>query len=99
MARFASAKNTYGISDRSGFRYRLREMKKEWTGLLVGPDEFDPKHPQLEGPRPGSDPQAVRNPRPDVTEVVSAFLLTDEVGLPTNRLLSVGVVGTVTVTT
>ena len=53
-------------------------MKKEWTGLLVGPDEFDPKHPQLEGPRPGSDPQAVRNPRPDVTEVVSAFLLRDK---------------------
>jgi hypothetical protein len=34
---FASDKNAYGISDRSGFRYRLRDMKKEWTGALVGP--------------------------------------------------------------
>jgi hypothetical protein len=50
MARYASARKTYGISDRSGFRYRLREMRKEWTGLIVGPDEYEPKHPQLEAP-------------------------------------------------
>jgi hypothetical protein len=37
---FASGKSAYGISDRSGFRYRLRDMKKEWTGALVGPDEL-----------------------------------------------------------
>ena len=62
---FASGKNAYGISDRSGFRYRLRDMKKEWTGALVGKDEYEPKHPQLYPPRPGPDPQALRNPRPD----------------------------------
>jgi hypothetical protein len=48
---FASGKNAYGISDRSGFRYRLRDMKKEWTGALVGKDEYEPKHPQLYPPR------------------------------------------------
>jgi hypothetical protein len=42
---FASGKNSYGISDRSGFRYRLRDMRKEWTGALVGKDEFETKHP------------------------------------------------------
>jgi hypothetical protein len=39
---FASGKWAWGLSDRSGFRYRLREMKREWTGALVGPDEDDP---------------------------------------------------------
>ena len=62
---FASGKNAYGISDRSGFRYRLRDMKKEWTGALVGPDEFEEKHPQLNPPRHRADPQALRDPRPD----------------------------------
>jgi hypothetical protein len=44
---YASGKNAWGISDRSGRRYRLREMKVEWTGAKVGPDEFEPKQPQL----------------------------------------------------
>ena len=50
MARFASGRKTYGISDRSGFRYRLSEVRKEWNGLLVGPDEYEPKHSQLPPP-------------------------------------------------
>jgi len=65
---FASDKNAYGISDRSGFRYRLRDMRREWTGALVGPDEYEPKHPQLYPPKPGPDPQALRTPRPDRAE-------------------------------
>ena len=56
---YASDKNAYGISDRSGFRYRLRDMRKEWTGALVGKDEFEPKHPQLFPPNVGPDPQAL----------------------------------------
>ena len=32
MARFASGSKAYGISDRSGFRYRLRDMRREWNG-------------------------------------------------------------------
>ena len=47
MARFASGKDAWGYSDRSGFRYRLREMVTEWNGSKVGPDEYEPKHPQL----------------------------------------------------
>jgi hypothetical protein len=46
---YASGKHAWGISDRSGRRYRLREMKVEWTGAKVGPD------PQaLRNPRPES---------------------------------------------
>jgi len=54
---YASGKNAWGISDRSGRRYRLREMKVEWTGAKVGPDEFEPKHPQLYPPKAYPDPQ------------------------------------------
>jgi len=67
MARYASGRKALGISDRSGFAYLLRKMKKEWNGSLVGPDEFERKHPQLESPKNISDPQALRNPRPNVT--------------------------------
>ena len=31
MAKFASNKYAYGISDRSGQRYRLKDMRLEWT--------------------------------------------------------------------
>ena len=76
MARFAVGKDAYGISDRSGFRYRLRNMRKEWNGLLVGEDEYEEKHPQLEPRRVIADLQALRDPRPDtVTEVAGQILL------------------------
>jgi hypothetical protein len=61
MARFATGRFAFGISDRSGFRYKLNEMQKEWNGLLVGPDEYDP--------------QALLNPRPDSDNPTSAFLV------------------------
>tara|TARA_R110000787_G_scaffold30702_4_gene82183 strand:+ start:8930 stop:9235 length:306 start_codon:yes stop_codon:yes gene_type:complete len=97
MARFASGKHAWGISDRSGFRYRLREMKKEWNGLLVGPDEFETKHPQLTPPNVGADPQALRDPRPDVAETFKVFVYTDEIGLPVSRPQGSAFVGSVTV--
>ena len=83
MARFASGKDAWGYSDRSGFRYRLTDMVTEWNGLKVGRDEYEPKHPQLEPIRVGPDPQAIHDPRPDQrTEVAVARLL------PTDAFLS-----------
>ena len=77
MARFASGKDAYGISDRSGFRYRLVEMVTEWNGSKVGRDEYEANPPQLEPIRVGPDPQAIHDPRPDQrTEVGVARLLT-----------------------
>ena len=96
---YASGKNAYGISDRSGFRYKLNEMRREWTGALVGPDEYEPKHPQLQPPRAGPDPQALRNPRPDRTEPLKVVLMVDSVGLPLDGPRMVGKVGQVTVVT
>ena len=99
MARYASGKDAYGISDRTGFRFRLRDMRKEWNGLLVGPDEYEPKHPQLESPRVGADPQALRDPRPDQGEALKVFVDPNTVETPDAvPLRMIGQVGSVTVT-
>ena len=66
MAKYAVGRKAYGISDRSGVRYPLSRMRKEWTGLLVGPDEWEPKHPQLQPLKQVVDPQALKDPRPEV---------------------------------
>ena len=95
MARFASGKKAYGISDRSGFRYRLSEMKREWNGALVGPDEWEAKHPQLTPARNVRDPQALRDPRPD-SHVDTYFSFKPVGGL---GIEMTGQVGTVKVTT
>jgi len=105
---YASGKHAYGISDRSGRRYRLREMKTEWTGAKVGPDEFETKHPQLFPPRAFPDPQALRGPRPE-TELPEQRAIQhgynpvgfrDILGItPRNNLTALGEIGTVTITT
>tara|TARA_Y100000385_G_C12966135_1_gene581925 strand:- start:388 stop:711 length:324 start_codon:yes stop_codon:yes gene_type:complete len=105
---YASGKNAWGISDRSGRRYRLRVMQVEWTGAKVGPDEFDPKHPQLFPPKASPDPQALRNPRPESGLLEQRALQWgwNPVGFnyipgisPADNLVAIGSVGTVTVTT
>ena len=104
---YASGKHAYGISDRSGRRYRLREMRTEWTGAKVGPDEFEPKHPQLFPPRAFPDPQALRGPRPEtelpeqrsIQHGYNPVGFQDIPGItPPNNLVAEGEVGTVTVT-
>jgi len=75
MGSFASGKHAFGLSDRSGFRYRMKDMRKEWNGLLVGKDEYEEKHPQLTPPRVPTDPEAIRNARPDRTETAVPNML------------------------
>ena len=78
MSKYASGKNAWGFSDRSGFRYRLSDMITEWNGSKVGVDEYEAKHPQLEPRTPGADPQALYDPRPDQrTETEVAVLCPD----------------------
>lgn len=86
---FASGKNAYGISDRSGFRYKLNKMRREWNGSLVGFDEFEPKQPQLLPLTQVSDPQALQNPRPDRVEPFVVSVGTPTVDNP-NTLPVVG---------
>ena len=76
MGGYASGKNSWAISDRSGLRFPYSEMVREWNGFLVHTSEYDPKQPQL-SPKPvGSDPQALFNPRPQPAGAVSLILLT-----------------------
>jgi len=83
-------------------------MKVEWTGAKVGPDEFEPKHPQLYPPKVGPDPQALRNPRPEsgLAEQRALQWGWNPVGFnyqeglsPPNNLVAVGSVGTVEINT
>ena len=68
MGRFATGKFAKGVSDRSGMVYNLRDMRLEWNGSLVGPDEFERKHPQLGPFNLPVDGQAIKNARPARTE-------------------------------
>lgn len=82
-------------------------MRKEWNGLLVGRDEWEEKHPQLQPLRAIPDPQALRDPRPEqnLDEQRDIQYGYDPVGFrdipgitPANNLVAQGEVGTVTVT-
>lgn len=74
MARFAVGKNSYAISDRSGLRYRYKDMRREWNGLLVGKDEYEPKHPQLEPYSRVSDAIGLKDARPDRVEPLTVSI-------------------------
>ena len=71
--RFASGKNAIAECDRCDFRYPLKVLRREVIKgknyeLLVCPTCWDPDQPQLQlGMYPVSDPQAIREPRPDTT--------------------------------
>lgn len=75
--RFASAKNAISECDVCGFRYKLTKLrplviKTKVTSILACPECWNPDQPQLQiGMYPTDDPQAVRNPRPDVSYTVS----------------------------
>lgn len=100
MSKYAVGKKAYGISDRSGFRYRLDRMRKEWTGMLVGYDEWEPKQPQLEPRRRVIDAQALKDPRPDRIEPLDVYVGVPLVEAPNLRPPNAfGKVGQVTVTT
>lgn len=132
--RFASGKNAIAECDRCGFRYKLKDLKKltiktKQVNIKVCKTCWEPDQPQLQlGMYPVDDPQALREPRPDVSYTQSGYtglqLTTDtDFGQPgegsrviqwgwnpvggaraydnpltPNNLVSVGVVGTVTIT-
>ena len=76
-SRYASGKNSIAECDRCGQRYMLKDLKKEIIktrlfNIKVCPECWDPDQPQLQlGMYPVDDPQAVREPRPDVSYIQS----------------------------
>jgi len=106
MTKFASGKNAYAISDRSGFRYRYKDMRREWNGALVGKDEFERKQPQLGPFRKVIDAQALQDARPPQNvaserAIQYGFMpvgFQEIAGItPANNLVATGAVGTVVV--
>ncbi len=75
MGKFATGKNAYAISDRSGLRFPYREMVREWNGYLVHYSEYESKQPQLEPKPVGNDPQALQNPRVQRKDTPQLILL------------------------
>lgn len=84
-SKYASGKWAIAECDRCGQRYKLKELKKEVIktklfNIKVCPTCWDPDQPQLSlGLYPVNDPQAVREPRPDVSYQVSGI---DSLGNP-----------------
>lgn len=77
----ARGKYSYGLCDRTGFRYKLEDLVFEVsngikTGLRVGKDVVDIDHPQnFLGRVRVDDPQSLADARPDRTEPESISLL------------------------
>ena len=138
-SKYASGKNSIAECDRCGFRYMLKELRKltiktKQVSIKVCPTCWEPDQPQLSlGLYPVNDPQAVREPRPDVSYTQSGYsglhitntpgtdvdedgfpsegsrvfqwgwypvggASANDFGLTPNNLVSVGVVGQVTIT-
>lgn len=53
------------ICDRCGFEYRLSELRKEWTGLMVCAADFDPRPAEMTPPKVKPEGVPVPNARPD----------------------------------
>lgn len=72
-SQFASGKYAIAECDRCGQRFKLKELKKEVIKtklfqIKVCPECWNPDQPQLQlGMYPVNDPQAVREPRPDIS--------------------------------
>ena len=114
--RYASGKKALANCDRCGFRYKLKELKAIFlkgqpTNILVCPTCHEPDHPQNRlGMYPVDDPQALRNPRPDLSRFAESNARDSQfgfnpVGLSSphelqdiNKLVGLGGVGTITVT-
>lgn len=75
-SQYSSGKHAIAECDECGFRYKLSQLrslviKTKNTKILVCNECWSPDHPQLSlGLYPVNDPQAVRNPRPDLSYYV-----------------------------
>ena len=90
--KFASGKNAIAQCDRCDQRYKLRELRTQTVKtkpfkIKVCKACWDPDQPQLQlGMYPVNDPQAIREPRPDLSYLVSGTtglqeLLTDSTSI------------------
>lgn len=78
-SKYSSGKYAIAECDRCGFRYKLTELRKltiktKQVSIKVCATCWEPDHPQLHlGMYPVNDPQAVREPRPDLSYQQSGY--------------------------
>jgi hypothetical protein len=78
-SKYASGKHSIAECDRCGFRFKLKELRKltiktKLVSIKVCQSCWEPDQPQLQlGMYPVNDPQAVREPRPDVSYRQSGY--------------------------
>lgn len=111
--KYTTGKRAIASCDRCGFRFKLKELqelviKTKKVNIKVCRACWEPDHPQLQlGMYPVSDPQALRQPRPELGTTDSRDIqwgwnpvggagLTNY-GMTPNALVATGQVGTVTV--
>ena len=92
--KYAAGKHAIAECDRCGQRYMLKQLKKltiktKLVSIKVCPECWEPDQPQLQlGMYPIFDPQALREPRPDVSyqqSGLSGLQLVDTVGIAENQ--------------
>jgi hypothetical protein len=116
---FASSQRVIALCDVCGFQYKLRELKNLFvkgrdTNVKACRECWNPDQPQLKlGEFPINDPQAIRDPRVDLSLGPSGDYSSrgiqwgwnpvgggnDPFGLTPNTLVGLGVIGQVTITT
>jgi len=108
---YASGKHALAICDRCGWQYPYLSMKTEWDHTRVCSECYEPKEPQLDPVPHVADPEAIRNPRPQVSSSLVAgegvvrtidanSMMTttgDSIGFAFSMDASTGEIGTVTV--
>jgi hypothetical protein len=82
--RFTAGKRAIAECDRCGIRIKLEDLKKliiktKQVAIKVCNECWEPDQPQLQlGMYPISDPQAVRDPRPDFNAYYSSGVTADD---------------------
>jgi hypothetical protein len=94
--KFASGKYAIAQCDRCDQRYKLKELRTQTVKtkpfkIKVCKACWDPDHPQLQlGMYPVNDPQAVREPRPDLSYEVSGTSGLQELLTDSTSILGIG---------
>ena len=74
MPTTAAGKYALGLCDYCGQRYRLTQLRINWRGFKVCPDDYEPKEPQIQPLKYHGDAIALDGPRPDRREPLSVFV-------------------------
>jgi len=94
--KFASGKYAIAQCDRCDQRYKLKDLRTQTVKtkpfkIKVCKSCWDPDHPQLQlGMYPVNDPQAVREPRPDLSYYVSGTSGLQELLTDSNSVQGIG---------